>query len=310
MKKIWRLLKTHVQEDFSPGYYLSVAVLLCVFLAYNYSVQFEDRVLDNIDGWPRLGAYFLFYASGYFLTVALLRFFKPDIAFLKSGVFWKYSLVGLTILTIDSGMPFLQSFLYDRVNIRVAYWAYKVSINGISFFTVLLPLLVFYYLYDRNEKHGYGLNNQKTDLSPYWSLLLLMLPLLLSASFLESFQRQYPMYKANSAHLILGVPAWSTALAYEIAYGLDFITVELLFRGFFVIGLAKVMGRHAIVPMAVIYCMLHFGKPAGEAISSIFGGYILGVIALRTNSIWGGIIVHMGIAWLMELIAFGQTLLR
>ena len=83
-----------------------------------------------------------------------------------------------------------------------------------------------------------------------------------------------------------------------------------MFRGFFVIGMVKIMGRHAIVPMAVIYCMLHFGKPMGEAISSIFGGYILGVIALRTQSIWGGIIVHMGISWLMELIAFIQKSLH
>jgi hypothetical protein len=310
MKKIWKLLRTHVQEDFSLAYYFSVALVLTGFLWYNYAVNFEDEILETVSGWPRLGVYFLFYGTGYFVTVALLRIFNPEITFLKSGIFWKYSLLGLALLTIDSAMPFLQEFLYDTINIRMAYWAYKVSINGISFFTVMLPLFVFYYFNDRNEKHWYGLNNQKTDLSPYWSLLLLMLPLLISASFLESFQRQYPMYKTNSAHLVMGIPAWSTALMYEIAYGLDFITVELLFRGFFVIGMVKVMGRHAIVPMAVIYCMLHFGKPAGEAISSIFGGYILGVIALRTNSIWGGIIVHMGIAWLMEVIAFGQQLLH
>jgi hypothetical protein len=56
--------------------------------------------------------------------------------------------------------------------------------------------------------------------------------------------------------------------------------------------------------MAVVYCVLHFGKPAGEAMSSIFGGYILGVVAYETKSVWGGIIVHMGIAWTMEIVAF------
>jgi membrane protease YdiL (CAAX protease family) len=118
------------------------------------------------------------------------------------------------------------------------------------------------------------------------------------------------MYKSNNAYLLLNVPEWVTALTYEIAYGLDFITVELLFRGFLVIGMIKILGRNAIVPMAVIYCMLHFGKPMGEAISSIFGGYILGVVAYETRSVWGGIIVHMGIAWLMEIIAYGQKLLH
>ena len=38
--------------------------------------------------------------------------------------------------------------------------------------------------------------------------------------------------------------------------------------------------------MAATYAALHFGKPMGETISSIFGGYILGVIALYNHSNW------------------------
>ena len=56
--------------------------------------------------------------------------------------------------------------------------------------------------------------------------------------------------------------------------------------------------------MAVLYCMLHINKPMGEAISSIFGGYILGVIALSQRHILGGCIVHIGIAGLMEVMAY------
>jgi hypothetical protein len=60
----------------------------------------------------------------------------------------------------------------------------------------------------------------------------------------------------------------------------------------------------------VLYCTLHFGKPMGEAVSSVFGGYILGVVAYETRSIWGGVIVHIGIAWMMEIIAFAQKSLQ
>ena len=80
--------------------------------------------------------------------------------------------------------------------------------------------------------------------------------------------------------------------------------VELMFRGFFVIGMSSVLGREAVVPMAVFYCTIHFGKPEAEAISSLFGGYLLGAIAYQTRSIWGGVIVHIGLAWMMELVAF------
>jgi membrane protease YdiL (CAAX protease family) len=118
------------------------------------------------------------------------------------------------------------------------------------------------------------------------------------------------MYKTSGAHGHLGVPEWITTAIYEVAYGLDFITVEYLFRGFFVIGMITVLGRGAVLTMAVLYCVLHFGKPPGEAISSIAGGYILGVVAYETRSVWGGVIVHMGIAWTMEIVAYLQRLLN
>jgi membrane protease YdiL (CAAX protease family) len=80
--------------------------------------------------------------------------------------------------------------------------------------------------------------------------------------------------------------------------------VELCFRGFFVIGMSSILGREAVVPMAVFYCTIHFGKPGLEAVSSLFGGYILGAVTYQTRSIWGGVIVHMGLAWMMELAAY------
>ncbi|HPH46725.1 MAG TPA: CPBP family intramembrane metalloprotease, partial [Chryseolinea sp.] len=163
----------------------------------------------------------------------------------------------------------------------------------------MLPLLVYYFLNDRNEKHVYGLNAKQFDTKPYFIMLLIMMPLIIGASFHVSFQNQYPMYKSSSAHVFLNVPEWVTMLCYEFAYGFDFISVEFLFRGFMVIGMMNILGRKAVMAMAVTYCFLHLGKPVGEAMSSIFGGYILGVIAYETKSVWGGIIVHVGIAWMM-----------
>jgi hypothetical protein len=39
----------------------------------------------------------------------------------------------------------------------------------------------------------------------------------------------------------------------------------------------------------------------GECISSFFGGLILGVVIYHTRTIFGGLMVHLGIAWMMEL---------
>lgn len=312
MRQLWRLLSYHLREDFSKSYYAAIALLLSLLLFLNYRYAIEEDWLDSFKGITKFLVYFLFYGAGYYGSLLLLKLTTEKFkhSFFSTTRFWKYSLVGLAILSLDSSMPFLQDLIYDHLHHSITYWSYKVAVNGISFVTVLVPLLLFYYFNDKQAKHQYGLNYQHTDLSIYWTLLLLMIPLLVSASFLESFQQQYPMYKSNQAYVHLGIPEWITVMTYELAYGLDFITVELLFRGFFVIGMIKVLGRNAIVPMVVVYCLLHFGKPAGEAISSIFGGYLLGVIAYETKSIWGGIIIHMGIAWLMEIIAFIQKLVH
>jgi hypothetical protein len=124
------------------------------------------------------------------------------------------------------------------------------------------------------------------------------------SSLHESFTNYYPIYKTNQIAEVWHWPAFLPVILFEFFYGLDFLNVELLFRGFFVLGMVQILGKHAIIPMVTIYCFLHFGKPAGEAISSIFGGYILGVIALYSRSLWGGILIHVGVAWMMETAAY------
>jgi membrane protease YdiL (CAAX protease family) len=59
--------------------------------------------------------------------------------------------------------------------------------------------------------------------------------------------------------------------------------------------------------MAATYAVLHFGKPMGETISSFFGGYILGVLALYTRNIWGGVFIHVLLAFGMEVFAYLVT---
>jgi len=96
-------------------------------------------------------------------------------------------------------------------------------------------------------------------------------------------------------------PAWVYKVLFELSYGTDFFSIELFFRGFLIVGFMKWVGKDAIIPMACFYCTIHFGKPLGECISSYFGGLLLGIVAYHTRSVYGGLFVHLGIAWLMEL---------
>ncbi|OBX20138.1 hypothetical protein BAA08_14935 [Bizionia sp. APA-3] len=58
--------------------------------------------------------------------------------------------------------------------------------------------------------------------------------------------------------------------------------------------------------MVALYVFFHVGKPTGEIIGSIFGGYLLGIISLHSKSIIGGIIIHIGVAFLMDFMAIIQ----
>ncbi|HEY0656599.1 MAG TPA: CPBP family intramembrane glutamic endopeptidase, partial [Chryseosolibacter sp.] len=294
MKKIWKFLLNHIRTDFHAGQYAATVLLLAVCIVLNYSVDFEDRYLEYLGGFTKYFAYFIFYSIPYFGAIFIFAFFKKRLSIFSDKLFWTKSLFGVAILALDASLPYLDDVLNYLSNPRIQYWLYKVVMNGISFVTVFIPILIFYYAYDKHEGHRYGLSSQQFDARPYFIMLLIMLPLVIAASYNPAFIRQYPMYKVTGAHLHLGVDEWVTVAIYEIAYGLDFITVEYFFRGFLVLAMAQFLGRSAVITMAVIYCVLHFGKPAGEAMSSIFGGYILGVVAYETKSVWGGIIVHMG----------------
>ena len=120
---------------------------------------------------------------------------------------------------------------------------------------------------------------------------------------MDQFQQAYP--KVKNIAFILPYTRYDViyTLLYELSYGTDFLTIESFFRGFVVLAFVRYVGKDAILPMAAFYCTIHFGKPLFECITSYFGGIILGVIVYNTRSIWGGFIVHLGMAWLMDIFA-------
>jgi hypothetical protein len=52
--------------------------------------------------------------------------------------------------------------------------------------------------------------------------------------------------------------------------------------------------------------MIHFAKPLPETIGSAITGLVLGTLSLRTQSIAGGIGVHVAVAWSMDLLSLWQ----
>ena len=58
--------------------------------------------------------------------------------------------------------------------------------------------------------------------------------------------------------------------------------------------------------MVIPYCMIHFQKTAAESLGSVVAGFLLGWMAMRSRSLWGGVLVHTVIAIEMDLMSLIQ----
>ncbi|MEE2827741.1 MAG: CPBP family glutamic-type intramembrane protease, partial [Myxococcota bacterium] len=146
---------------------------------------------------------------------------------------------------------------------------------------------------------GLSLKGFRKHLWVYVGLFLLVLPFVFAASGTEVFLDKYPLFRK----LPRGEHAQEWLLLWEASYGLQFVALEFFFRGALLFGVVRVLGPWAIPAMVVPYTMIHFGKPAAEAVGAILAGGALGLLALRTRSIYAGMIIHIGIAWSMDLLA-------
>ena len=127
-----------------------------------------------------------------------------------------------------------------------------------------------------------------------------MVPVIWMASGREEFLLTYPF--ADSAR-----DGPMELLKWELFYGLQFFALEFFFRGFMLFGLEERFGRNAIFVMVVPYCMLHFFKPLPETTGAVLAGVALGIIAMRTRTIFGGVLIHWAVAITMDVMAIVRS---
>ncbi len=306
MKKVWQWLKAHVIEDFHPLSYGLMAIYLAAWIILNYTINLENGVIDSHFGtWTCFWLYLLMNCTVYLGACAILSLSNPKYRGIWSTNMLMRAFVGCALIAADRSF-----YLYDIVqqwitDYDVMVFVTKVANQYVSVIVTLIALFIFYKATgDSKRINYYGLAGKNLDVKPYWQLFLLMLPLIYLATFNSGFINYYPTFKRWEVLPKLDIAPIQTVLLYEGSYLLNFIQVEMLFRGFLVLGVGVAIGERAIIPMVAVYCALHFGKPVGETISSIFGGYILGVLAFKSRNIYGGIFLHMGIAAAMDLFAW------
>lgn len=273
-----------------------VSLLTAGLIYLNYHYGWDDWISDqnsfNISLLNRgaifFAAFFLPYLA-YQVIGGRRYLFNKSFFFLLILAPYIFSLK----IAIDFNIHFSDNWHTSNFWNHIFYWPALLVIIGAILF-------VIWKLFDKDQPF-YGTKTKGMDWKPYIIMLLVMIPLIAVASTQPDFLAMYPKLKLITDVTPIDDLSWWQKFLFELSYGSDFITIELFFRGFLILAFIKWAGKDAILPMACFYCTIHFGKPLGECISSYFGGMLLGIVVYHTRSILGGLMVHLGIAWLMEL---------
>ncbi|MEP7237992.1 MAG: CPBP family intramembrane glutamic endopeptidase [Ferruginibacter sp.] len=298
MSAIFKYLQEFYQKEFKLWYFLVILFLLGIWIYLNYWHALESRfAAGGKTKWSNFFGYYFLYLIPFATAFLLQLFFYKDCTYYQNYWFWIILLLAPAFFSFRVNFTFHQSLIINNWSgdaqifwLRSLNWVARV-------FAVLVPVFIIWLIKDRNNQPFYGTAALK-DVKPYVIMLLIMIPLIALASTQKDFLQMYPKAKFI-AQLDLPSKRWHY-IFYELCYGFDFVSIEFFFRGFLILSLLKICGPHCIIPVACFYCTIHFGKPMGEAVSSFWGGLLLGIVSYNTQSIWGGLIVHLGIAWLME----------
>lgn len=293
MKKITGYLRQYIIEVDKPLFALSACfTAIAVFINYYHGLNKRLSILD--DGRQYLAWWLVFFLAFSFSYIAGSIMLNKE--YFRQKKFIALLVIAPAIfawkMSADLDFDFTNHQLENSYWNQVVYWPVKLL-------TIMLALFIVWKIFDRDQPY-YGMKLKGFDARPYFWMLVIMIPLVAIASTQPDFQAMYPKLK-NVLHLSENQNHPLYKVLYELSYGSDFIGIELFFRGFLVMAFVKYAGKDAILPMAMFYCTIHFGKPLGECISSFFGGLLLGVVTYHTRTIYGGLMVHLGIAWLMEL---------
>lgn len=264
----------------------------------NYTIGIESRIGHLSSEMLRITCFFLLFflvlGMAWLIHYSLTGYFYP-----KDKAWYLLLFLAPLLFAVKVGLSSFIPLLPDPATDPAGWRYWKVVLNWPLKAALLLLIIRLLWQWFGYDQPVAGMTRKGFRASPYFVLLLLMVPLILFAAGRPDFQLVYP--KAQLINRLYPDPPFWRYLLFELCYGSDFFTIELFFRGFLVLAFIRYAGKDAILPVAAFYCSIHFGKPLFECITSYFGGLLLGIVVSRTGTIWGGLIVHLGIAWLMEL---------
>jgi uncharacterized protein len=147
---------------------------------------------------------------------------------------------------------------------------------------------------------GWGVGDWRLGLKVAALFAVVAFGLSAFSSARPDFQSTYPMCAAARQSL-------PRLIAFDLSLAVYFVAWESFFRGFLTLGLFKPFGIWAAFVQMLPFVVVHFDKPFLEALSSVFGGVIVGLLALRTRSFWYGAFIHSVLAIGMDVMVTARV---
>lgn len=194
--------------------------------------------------------------------------------------------------------PDIAAAITDSANSNLPLLAWWIFVTTVFYF--LVPAFIIRFFWKRKlADFGLRIRAEKDALPILSGCFAIMVPLVFLFSGTQSFLAKYPFLRISGSESYFG----PLLLYWELLYFLQFFGLEFFFRGFLVHSLKRTFGFYSVFVMTIPYCMIHFGKPAAETMAAVFAGVFLGSLSLRNGSIWIGLALHCGVAFLMDLLA-------
>jgi hypothetical protein len=307
LKYLFHDFRTFFRKDFKilPYGYTMIVIACSIFFIYTTDIE-KDISKGYLPTSNKYINNLLLYAGMYFIIAVPVLILQKKYKEISKRNFYLKGIFLITVISIANIFSWRDVLDLPDFNLEERRLIFRTLWRACNIVFVLPMLLLLRFFVDRQQKGLYGLCRGNHHIKAYLWLFVIILPILIFISFTPGFLSYYPMGKSWEYEGLFGNPAWINTLIYETIYMSDFVMVELIFRGALVIGMGMIMGRSAVLPMVAVYVTIHFGKPVMETISAIFGGYFLGALAFQSKHIWGGVIIHMGIAFSIEIIRIIQ----
>ncbi len=298
-----------IKKDFLWVKYLSALALAVLIIIAQVKFSIYDIIIaPTYDDGTSILRIPLIYIMVYFLVLIPSLAMHSELWRLRRWQVWVFPIILLTIDGAGQGYyGYMQWADEHGVTLKDRY--YLRLVGSFMFRSVFIVLMLCVFRKLTEGRFGlFGLRRSTKYLRVYALIYVLLLPMFLYVSFTPQFLDYYPKMFIDYYDGALGWDRWQLTGLFELFYANDFIGVEGMFRGALVIGMSRWLGCRAVLPMALTYMCIHLGKPDLELCSSVIGGYILGVLAWRTHHLWGGIIIHLGIAMFFEAVGIARLI--